>query len=242
VTRRFLGLLNAHHDELGRLSIDDPVAALTIETMANHDFFRRTPNPQTFIFHRKISQTDASLLAELSRNEVPTCLQILQTELFFCSTSERALHVVDDVATSPVPAGLAFTTFEAKGREITRTALSVSIGESSAPGLAAASANLWVAEAGPCTVVWDVTVEGAAASETVVARLEVLVDDKVVGTAPVSGAPARQELTVPFLTVRDQQFFSWRLWFDGGARLTVEGAELRLPRWYHRQLAKALDR
>lgn len=224
--RSFLRLVRDRREDLGRLSIDESVSALAIDSVAWADFLGRTPEPETFLFHRDSTNLDTHLLVDLAQSHIATCRLGEGTLLLACTRSARATEALASWKTSPLPAGLAFTTFEHASRDIQFRESGVAIGKTSAPGLVAYNRNLWI-YIGTYEVVWDLTLEDDDSSVTDVAELEVLLAGAVAGKATVAGAPLRQQLIVP-IVVGSRVPFSWRFSFRGGARVVIERAELRV--------------
>ena len=223
--RAFVQIVRDRRPELGRLAVDEPISALAIETIVLHDALRRTPDPETFLLHRESAVLDANVLVDLDRYAIPSCLLVEGTGLVTCTRSATAAEAFRTLRGTPMPAGLALTSFLDVGRDVRFAAERVTIGASSKTGLIALARNLWI-HPGNYELSCDVFLEEMDLKQVDAATVEAVLDGALAGRAHASTSQARHHLVLPLTIARDTPF-SWRLFFNGGARVVIERVALR---------------
>ena len=224
--RAATALLASRTKDLGDFRVDEPIAALALESVALHNTYHPgSGNFDTLLFHQLNPQLDARALTDLSAHGIEMCTHLVGTGLVVCSKLDEARKSLSGLPTDQLPPMLALGLADGPTRALTVGPNGVVVRSDSPSGPTLGLRRVQMGAAGSFEVVWDVVVEDVPAKAVDLGALELLLDNDVVGRAVVSVEGGhRQQLRISF-AASAEQVMEVRFHHRGGT-LSVERAQL----------------
>jgi hypothetical protein len=119
----FVDALDKHHGELGKLYVDEGVAALAIESSGMEVWHPRVAQADAIAFHDSVVADD--LVPDLITNSLDVCTHVLGTRLHLCSHAPLPATIFAGLTTETAPSVFAFASLARLGASVRQDGLAL---------------------------------------------------------------------------------------------------------------------